>query len=42
VADEVFAVGVMLYELLTDPRPTEHRQRAALNKPKATPPQHGP
>ena len=38
VADEIFALGVMLYEMLTDPRPTEHRQRAALNNPKATPP----
>jgi len=31
VADEIFAVGVMLYELLTDPRPTEHRARWPLN-----------
>ncbi|MBN9684147.1 MULTISPECIES: serine/threonine protein kinase [unclassified Corallococcus] len=27
VADEVFAIGVMLHELLTDPRPTEFRPR---------------
>ena len=38
VADEIFAFGAMLYELLTDPRPTEQRQRAALNNPRATPP----
>ena len=38
VADEIFAVGVMLYELLTDPRPTEHRHRAALNNPIDAPP----
>ena len=31
VADEIFAVGAMLYELLTDPRPTEHRARSPLN-----------
>jgi serine/threonine-protein kinase len=31
VADEIFAVGVMLYELLTDPRPTEYRARWPLN-----------
>ena len=31
VADEIFAIGVMLYELLTDPRPTEHRARWPLN-----------
>jgi eukaryotic-like serine/threonine-protein kinase len=33
VADELFAVGAMLYELLTDPRPTEARPREALNNP---------
>ena len=38
VADEVFAVGAMLYELLTDARPTEHRDRFALNNPAAVPP----
>jgi eukaryotic-like serine/threonine-protein kinase len=31
VADEIFAVGVMLHELLTDPRPTEFRPRFDLN-----------
>ncbi|MBZ4422446.1 serine/threonine-protein kinase [Myxococcus sp. RHSTA-1-4] len=38
VADEIFAVGAMLYELLTDARPTEHRDRFALNNPAAVPP----
>jgi serine/threonine-protein kinase len=38
VADEVFAFGAMLYELLTDPRPTEIRQRHSLNNPIAAPP----
>ncbi|XXF75300.1 serine/threonine-protein kinase [Myxococcaceae bacterium GXIMD 01537] len=38
VADEVFAFGAMLYELLTDPRPTENRQRHPLNNPLAAPP----
>jgi serine/threonine protein kinase len=38
VADEIFAVGVMLYELLTDARPTEQRIRFALNNPNAAPP----
>lgn len=38
VADEVFAFGAMLYELLTDPRPTENRQRHSLNNPVAAPP----
>jgi serine/threonine-protein kinase len=38
VADEVFAVGAMLYELLTDPRPTEARPRESLNNPVAMPP----
>ncbi|KFE67275.1 serine/threonine protein kinase [Hyalangium minutum] len=33
VADEIFAVGAMLYELLTDPRPTEARARETLNNP---------
>ena len=33
VADEIFAVGAMLYELLTDPRPTEERPRETLNSP---------
>ncbi len=31
VADEIFAVGAMLYELLTDPRPTEVRPRSPVN-----------
>ena len=38
VADEIFTVGAMLYELLTDARPTEHRDRFALNNPIAAPP----
>ncbi len=38
VADEIFAVGAMLYELLTDPRPTEVRPRETLNNPAAMPP----
>ncbi|SET36502.1 serine/threonine protein kinase [Stigmatella erecta] len=38
VADEIFALGVMLYELLTDPRPTEHNPRRALNNPLVKPP----
>jgi serine/threonine-protein kinase len=38
VADEIFAVGAMLYELLTDPRPTEARPRESLNNPVAMPP----
>lgn len=38
VADEIFAVGAMLYELLTDPRPTEARPRESLNNPAAMPP----
>ncbi|WP_224364438.1 serine/threonine protein kinase [Hyalangium versicolor] len=33
VADEIFAFGAMLYELLTDPRPTEARPRETLNSP---------
>jgi predicted Ser/Thr protein kinase len=33
VADEIFAVGAMLYELVTDPRPTEARARETLNNP---------
>ncbi len=39
VADEIFAVGAMLYELLTDPRPTEDRPRETLNSPVAMPAQ---
>jgi serine/threonine protein kinase len=31
VTDELFAFGVMLYDALTDPRPTEDRQRSAVN-----------
>jgi len=38
VADEIFAVGAMLYELLTDPRPTERRNRFTLNSPLEAPP----
>jgi eukaryotic-like serine/threonine-protein kinase len=38
VADEIFALGAMLYELLTDPRPTEHNPRIALNNPLMPPP----
>ncbi|KFE72525.1 serine/threonine protein kinase [Hyalangium minutum] len=37
VADELFTVGAMLYELLTDPRPTETRPRESLNNPFAPP-----
>jgi eukaryotic-like serine/threonine-protein kinase len=33
VADEIFALGVMLYDLLTDPRPTEYTRRKILNDP---------
>lgn len=38
VADEIFALGAMLYELLTDPRPTEVRPRESLNNPVDMPP----
>ncbi|MDC0714200.1 protein kinase [Stigmatella sp. ncwal1] len=38
VADEIFALGAMLYELLTDPRPTEHNRRVSLNNPLMPPP----
>lgn len=38
VADEIFAVGAMLYELLTDPRPTEPRARPPLNELAIPPP----
>ncbi|NOK19515.1 serine/threonine protein kinase [Corallococcus carmarthensis] len=38
VADEIFAVGVMIHELLTDPRPTEFRPRFDLNNPALPPP----
>jgi eukaryotic-like serine/threonine-protein kinase len=31
VADEIFAYGAMLYELLTDARPTQERPRPSLN-----------
>ncbi|NMO13915.1 protein kinase [Pyxidicoccus fallax] len=37
VADEIFALGAMLYELLTDARPTQHRDRFTLNHPIAAP-----
>ncbi len=36
VSDEIFAFGVMLYDLLTDPRPTEDRAR----EPHQQPPTH--
>ncbi|WP_163786534.1 serine/threonine protein kinase, partial [Myxococcus vastator] len=38
VADEIFAVGAMLYELLTDPRPTEVQARVSLNSTVVKPP----
>ncbi|QSQ17168.1 serine/threonine protein kinase [Myxococcus landrumensis] len=38
VADEVFALGAMLFDLLTDPRPTAERTRASLNSPSLKPP----
>jgi serine/threonine protein kinase len=38
VADEIFMVGAMLYELLTDPRPTELRPRSPLNDIAIQPP----
>ncbi|RKG63284.1 serine/threonine protein kinase [Corallococcus sp. CA054B] len=38
VADEIFAVGVMLHELLTDPRPSEFRPRFDLNNAAFPPP----
>ncbi|MBZ4423320.1 serine/threonine-protein kinase [Myxococcus sp. RHSTA-1-4] len=37
VADEIFALGAMLYELLTDARPTQCRDRFTLNHPIAAP-----
>ncbi len=37
VSDEIFAYGVMLYDLLTDPRPTEERPREPLNHNRRTP-----
>lgn len=37
VSDEVFAYGAMLYDLLTDPRPTEDRPREPLNHNRRTP-----
>lgn len=38
VADEVFALGAMLYDLLTDARPTAVETRASLNSPTVKPP----
>jgi hypothetical protein len=38
VSDEIFAYGVMLYDLLTDPRPTEERPREPLNSSLRSPP----
>jgi len=37
VSDEIFAFGAMLYDLLTDPRPTEDRAREPLNNTRRTP-----
>ena len=37
VSDELFAFGAMLYEVLTDPRPTEERERPVLNSAIFTP-----
>jgi serine/threonine protein kinase len=37
VADEIFAYGAMLYDVLTDPRPTEDREREVLNHQRRTP-----
>src|SRR5206468_4124500 len=37
VSDEIFAYGAMLYDLLTDPRPTEDRPREPLNHNRRTP-----
>ena len=37
VSDEIFAYGVMLYDLLTDPRPTEDRPREPLNHNRRAP-----
>jgi eukaryotic-like serine/threonine-protein kinase len=37
VSDEIFAYGVMLYDLLTDPRPTEVRPREPINSAIRTP-----
>ncbi|KFE69585.1 serine/threonine protein kinase [Hyalangium minutum] len=37
VSDEIFAYGVMLYDLLTDPRPTEVRPRESINSAIRTP-----
>jgi eukaryotic-like serine/threonine-protein kinase len=37
VADELFALGVMLYEVLTEPRPTEEDGKAVLNSLREVP-----
>jgi len=37
VADELFALGVMLYEALTEPRPTEEDGKAVLNSLREVP-----
>jgi hypothetical protein len=37
VADELFALGVMLYEVLTEPRPTEEDGKAVLNNLRKVP-----
>jgi len=45
VTDELFAFGVMLYDALTDPRPSERRQRTAVNSllvPPKDPQEHNP
>jgi eukaryotic-like serine/threonine-protein kinase len=33
VADEIFSLGVMLYDVLTDPRPTKRKGKLPLNSP---------
>ncbi|QSQ10747.1 serine/threonine protein kinase [Myxococcus landrumensis] len=38
VADEIFALGVMLFDILTDPRPTALDARVSLNSPTFKPP----
>jgi len=37
VADELFALGVMLYEVLTEPRPTEEEGKPVLNSLREVP-----
>ncbi len=38
VTDELYALGGLLYDVLTDPRPTEKRERLKLDNPKMQPP----